>query len=115
MISGIDNESFQYNLSKNESVEDEDENNEDQIKEGANKSLYRFKSVAAEVLSSASEYFKERKKVTVDADSTFGQPVANNLQAMEDVLTKEYAKFKIKELLLQCIHLHFPSYQFQDK
>ena len=30
MISGIDNENFQYNLSKNESVEDEDENNEDQ-------------------------------------------------------------------------------------
>ena len=30
MNSGIDNESFQYNLSKNESVEDEDENNEDQ-------------------------------------------------------------------------------------
>lgn len=30
MISGIDNENFQYNLSKNESVKDEDENNEDQ-------------------------------------------------------------------------------------
>ena len=30
MISGIDNENFQYNLSKNESVEDEDENSEDQ-------------------------------------------------------------------------------------
>ena len=30
MISGIENENFQFNLSKNESVEDEDENNEDQ-------------------------------------------------------------------------------------
>lgn len=30
MISGIENENFQFNLSKNESVEDEDENYEDQ-------------------------------------------------------------------------------------
>ena len=45
---------------------------------------------------------KIQGKITLDADSTFGQHVANSLRAMEDVRTKEYAKFKIQEILFQC-------------
>ena len=76
---------MQYNSSENEAVEDEDENNEDQSysrltkrplksRKEQKKGSIDLKAAAGEVVTSALEYFKEKKqgKVTVDADSTFG-------------------------------------------
>ena len=106
---------MQYNSSENEAVEEEDENNEDQSYSRSTKRPLKsrkeqsrgsidLKFAADEVVTSALEYFKEKKhdKVPVDADSTFGQRVANSLRAMEDIRTTEYEKFKIQELLFQC-------------
>ena len=99
---------MQYNSSENEAVEEEDEYNEDQsysrstkrsLKSGKvqSKGSIDLKSAAGKVVRSALKYFKEEKhsKVPVDADSTFGQHVANSLRAMNNVGTTEYAKFKI--------------------
>ena len=87
----IDNEYLQYNSSENEAGEEEDENNEDQpysrstkiplkSKKEQSKGSLHLKSAADEVVTSALEYFKEKKhgKVPVDAGSTFGQHVANS-------------------------------------
>ena len=106
---------MQYNSSENEAVEEEDENNEDQSysrstkrplksRKEQSKGSIDLKSAADEVVTSSLEYFKEKKhdKVPVDADSAFGQGVANSLRAMEDIRTTEYQKFKIQELLFQC-------------
>ena len=106
---------MQYNSSENEAVEEEDENDEDQSYSRSTKRPLKsrkeqsrgsidLKFAADEVVTSALEYFKEKKhdKVPVDADSTFGQRVANSLRAMEDIRTTEYEKFKIQELLFQC-------------
>ena len=62
-----------------------------------------LKPAAGEVVTSALEYFKEKKhgKVPVDADSIF-RHVVNSLRIMKDVHTKEYAKFKTQEILFQC-------------
>ena len=106
---------MQYNSSENKAVEEEDENNEDQShsrstkrplksRKEQSKGSIDLKSTADEVVTSALEYFKEKKhdKVPVDADSAFGQRVANSLRAIEDIRTTEYQKFKIQELLFQC-------------
>ena len=106
---------MQCNSSENEAVEEEDENNEDQSYSRSTKRPLKstkeqskgsidLKSAADEVVTSSLEYFKEKKhdKVPVDADSTFGQRVANNFRAIEDIRTTEDEKLKIQEILFQC-------------